>query len=66
MYITDWDKWCKDNHIKLKGSGVNDSGKNEGSNNRSVCGSKMAMPSSGNGQSTSNSSVQANGRRRII
>ena len=49
MHITDWEKWCTDHHIKLKGSDDNDSRPDAGKNHTRVRRSHLAVSSSSNG-----------------
>lgn len=52
MYITDWNQWCTDHHIKLKGSDIHACGRDEKGDLTRICGSDMEAEMPGNGGQT--------------
>lgn len=49
MTITDWDEWCRQHHIKIKGSDENDRRSNEGEDHNGIRRAEVETPGSGNG-----------------
>ena len=58
MLVTDWQQWCAQHHIKLKGTDSHDDKENAGSDHRRLRRTGMAHESAGHEGKSSGRNIQ--------